>query len=265
MRRITLVAMGLALALTVAGVDAALAQSGAASGDAAVQPSAQTRSLLDLIKAGGIVGYVIILLSLAAGTLVVDSFLRVRTDKLLPPSLVTQLEQLTRQGKFNDILMLTRGNDSMLGRVVAGGISRGEMGLPAIREALQEHGARELTRLHQRIGYINLAAASAPMLGLLGTVTGMISSFNVLGMAKGAARPDELAVGISEALVTTCMGLVVALPLMFLHNHLRDRVTRIGQETAGLCERLLRNMAVALETRMAARAASTPSEPARQA
>jgi biopolymer transport protein ExbB len=206
------------------------------------------------------VGYVIILLSVGSFALAIDGFLRVRPEKLMPPGLSDQLEQLSRQGKFNDMLLLSRGSDTMLGRIVAAGVGRGDMGLFAIREGLQEHGTREVTRLHQRIAYIGLAATMAPMLGLLGTVTGMIGSFNVLGLSKGAARPDELAVGIAEALITTCMGLIVALPLAFCHSFLRDRVTRIGQDLAGTCERLVRSMSVALETRMAAaRTASAQS------
>ncbi len=226
---------------------------------------AHSMSLLDFIKAGHTVGHVIILLSIASFALVIDGFIRIKQDKLMPPGLSAQLEQLSRQGKFNDILMLARGSDSVLGRIVAGGLGRGELGLPAIREALQEHGTREVTRLNQRIGYIGLAATLAPMLGLLGTVTGMIRSFNVLGSSKGAARPDELAMGIAEALVTTCEGLIVALPLALLHSYLRDRVTRMGQELSAFCERLCRNFTVALETRTAHRtvAASTPGEVAR--
>jgi biopolymer transport protein ExbB len=228
-------------------------------------PAAQRQSLFDFIKAGGWVGYVIILLSVGSVALTIDGFLRVRPDKLIPPELIAQLEQLSRQGKFNELLLITRGNTSMLGRIVGAGMSRGDMGLPAIREGLQENGTKEITRLHHRIGYIGLASTMAPMLGLLGTVTGMIGSFNVLGMSKGAARPDELASGIAEALVTTCMGLIVALPLAFCHTYLRDQVTRTGQELSGVCERLLRSMAVALETRMATRSANAQPELARQA
>lgn len=226
--------------------------------------AAHTESLMDFIRAGGWVGYVIILLSVVSVALTIDGFIRVQPNKLIPPELIVQLEQLSRQGKFNDLLLLTRGSTSMLGRIVAAGVGRGEMGLPAIREGLQENGTKEITRLHQRIGYIGLSATVAPMLGLLGTVTGMIRSFNVLGMSKGAARPDELASGIAEALITTAMGLIVALPLAFCHNYLRDRVTRVGQELSGACERLLRSMAVVLEARMAARTTNTQPELARQ-
>ena len=96
----------------------------------------------------------------------------------------------------------------MLGRIISAGLSDGRLGLDAVREGLEQQGVMEVTRMRERIGYIGLIASVAPMLGLLGTVTGMIASFRLLGEAQGAARPDELALGISQALVTTCMGLV---------------------------------------------------------
>ncbi|NLF32645.1 MAG: MotA/TolQ/ExbB proton channel family protein [Planctomycetes bacterium] len=211
-----------------------------------------TRSALDFLAAGGVIGIVIVLLSFVGLALTIDGFVRLSPRKLLPDPLAQQAEALAAKGKFADILTLTSGSDSMLGRIIHAALGDGQMGIAAVREAMQTAGTGEMTRLQQRIGYIGFIASVAPMLGLLGTVTGMIASFNVLGMAKGAARPDELAVGISEALVTTCLGLVVAVPLMFFHSYLLDRVTRISQQTAGRCDRLLRIMTAWMERRQAA-------------
>ena len=222
------------------------------NGETDVSPTGSTKSVLDFVRAGGIVGYVIILLSLAGVAFIIDAFIHLKVDKLLPPAVSQEALQLAGKGKFSQVVTLCQANDSMLSRVIRAALSQGQMGIEAVREAMQEGGIREITRLQQRVGYMGFIASVAPMLGLLGTVTGMIASFNVLGMAKGAARPDELAVGISEALVTTCMGLVVAVPLMFFHNYFRDRVTRIGQEASGQCERLLRVMTTAIKIRGAA-------------
>jgi biopolymer transport protein ExbB len=204
------------------------------------------KSLLDFISAGGIVGYVIILLSVVGVALVVDAFMNVREEKLVPPSLVEGSFRIAGQGKLQELLTLCQANESMIGRVVRTGLAQGNLGGVAVREAMQEQGVKEVTRLQQRVGYIGFIATIAPMLGLLGTVTGMIDSFGVLGRAQTSARPDELAVGISEALVTTCMGLIVAVPLMFFHNYFRDRVTRIGLEASGVCERIIRALNVAM-------------------
>ena len=246
--RILLCVVMLSLVL-IASVTFAQGGEGRSRGDP--PPSVQRKTLLDFIKAGGLIGYVILLLSLAGAAVVFDAFLRLRTEKVLPPMLIEQTKQLALQGKFPEVLAMSRASESMLGRIISCSLPEGKLGILAVRQAMQEHGAREVTRLRQRVGYVGFIASIAPMLGLLGTVTGMIHSFNVMGVAKGAARPDELAVGISEALVTTSIGLIVAVPMMFLFSLLRDRVTRLGQESAGACEELYRLMVTAVEGRAA--------------
>lgn len=239
-------AIGIA-ALTV-GACAAAALSAEAAGDGATVGPQRT-SLLELVQAGGVVGYVIILLSVAAAALIVDAFRGITPQRLLPQGLVQQALALAREGRFREVLTVARSNDSMIGRIIAEGMEQGGLGLRAIRAAMQDRGLQETTALQQRIGYLNLIGSVAPMLGLLGTVIGMIESFQVLGVAKGAARPDQLAEGISKALVTTCMGLIVAIPVLFFDSYFRNRVTRIGQEAASICERALQCMDVAQEQR----------------
>ncbi len=209
------------------------------------------KSLLTFINAGGVIGYVIIAFSFAGLALAIDGFLRLRNDRLMPEAMIEQSMALTQRGKFGELRTLCKTNDSLLARIVGSALDDGNWGVDAVREAMQQHGTREITRLHQRIGWIGLIGMIAPMLGLLGTVTGMINSFQVLGDAKGTARPDELAVGISEALVTTTMGLIVAVPMMFLFSFLRDRVTRVGQDAGGVCERIVRVMGVVIDQRNA--------------
>ncbi|MEM7627734.1 MAG: MotA/TolQ/ExbB proton channel family protein [Planctomycetota bacterium] len=245
-----------------------LAQSTPA-GDVAASEAASGggRSLLDLVLAGGPVGYVIILLSLGGLALVVDGFIRLHKNELVPEALAEQIIELSGKRRFEEILSLCKTSDTLLGRVTAAGIGEGRLGIDAVREGLQQRGEQEFTTLRQRNGYLGLIAAVAPMLGLLGTVTGMISSFQLLGEAQGAARPDELALGISQALVTTCMGLILAVPLTFFYAVFRDRINRIAQETGAIGEKMLRVMAVAIEQRRqetlvqaaASKPASTPA------
>ena len=247
--------------LAVAAGSAVAQDEGAGPEKAA--PAETSKRMLDFIKAGGPVGYLIILLSIVGIALVIEGFLHIKADKLLPQTVCQHSEQLASKGRFSELLALCQADNSMLGRILRGALSQGQLGIAAVRDAMLEGGTREMTRLRQRVGYIGFIASVAPMLGLLGTVTGMISSFNVLGMEKGAARPDELAKGISEALVTTCMGLVLAVPLMFFHNYFRDRLTRIGHEASGLCERLLRLMTAVMEARTAPHGGG-PAGPARE-
>lgn len=206
-------------------------------------------SVLEVVQAGGWVGYAILLLSVVGLALVIDAFLRIRDDKLVPPLLAEQASNQARHGQFRQMLTTCEGDQSLLGRILARALPEGNLGLDALREAVQQEGEKQVTRLRQRVGYIGLIASIAPVLGLLGTVIGMIRSFQVLGEARGAARPDELAVGISEALVTTCMGLILAVPLMFFHTYFRDRLTRVGQEAGTVCDRILRLMALHVSQR----------------
>ena len=238
----------------------AFCQEAADETEAADRTPGPRTSLLHFVRSGGPVGYLIIALSLAGVALVIDAFTHLKNEKLLPPAVSQQSEQLARKGKFSEVLTLCQANDSMLSRIIRSALAQGQLGIEAVRESMQESGTREVTRLQQRVGYIGFIAAVAPMLGLLGTVTGMIASFQVLGAYKGAARPDQLAEGISEALVTTCMGLVVAVPLMFFHNYFRDRVTRISQAASGQCERLVRVMTAVVEARSTAHGAAARRE-----
>jgi biopolymer transport protein ExbB len=230
----------------------ALAQ---ADGEAA----AQTHSLMDFIRAGGIIGYLIIALSVFAVALVVDTILRTQREKLLPDGLVKHSLELAEHGRLGELLAMCKASDTMYGRLVGQALDRARHGIDAVRQEMQQLGEREVLRLRYRVGYIGVVATAAPMLGLLGTVIGMINSFSVLGAARNAARPDELAVGISVALVTTCMGLILAVPLIFVHAWLRDKVTAISQEAAHLGEKLLGLIAMSSANR-ARQAAQAPPQ-----
>ena len=239
----------IALVIALVATDTIWAQGAGPATPPADAHETTSQSMLGFITAGGVIGYVIIALSIAGLALVVDSFVRLKADKLIPAALVEQTLQMAQRRRFGELLGLCKTSDTVLGRIVGNSLSDGELGLDAVREGVQHHGQHEITRLQQRVGYLGLIAAVAPMLGLLGTVIGMINSFNVLGAAKGAARPDELAVGISQALVTTCMGLILAVPMIFFHFYFRERVTQIGQQAAATCEKLVRIMAVQLGAR----------------
>jgi len=234
-----------AVALMAAGVG--LAQSPSPKPE--VTTVRQEKGFLDFLKAGGVVGFALIALSLVGGGLVIDCFLHIKDEKLMPPAVLEEAEKLVRKGQFAQLLSFCQANESLFCRIFRTGLSQGSLGLPAVRQAIQDQGMKEITRLNHRVNYMGFLGAIAPMMGLLGTVIGMISSFNVLGSAKGAARPDELASGIAFALTTTCEGLVLAIPMMFFHNYFRDRVARMGQECSSTCERLLRLMGAALEAR----------------
>ncbi len=237
----------------------ALAQS-----PAAPPPEVETKSALQFVTGGGVVGYIIIALSVLAVTLVVDLVLRLKRDRTFPDSLVRHAMELAEQGRAGEILSMSKASDTLFGRIIGGALDRGRYGIDVVRQEVQQIGEKEIFKLRNRVAQIGVIATAGPMLGLLGTVIGMISSFSVLGESKNAARPDELAAGISLALITTCQGLILAVPLIFVHMWLRDRVTQTSQEAAHVSEKLLGLLATGSANRQRAIGQQQPQHPQTQ-
>ncbi|MBM4081530.1 MAG: MotA/TolQ/ExbB proton channel family protein [Planctomycetes bacterium] len=187
-------------------------------------------TLIQYIKYGGAIGYVIMLLSVVGLTLLCKQLASIRLAVLAPPAVREQLNALLDQRKIKDALEYCNANDSMLTRVVAAGINELRSGHDAAEKAMIEVGEEESLRLHQAVGYLSLIGAIAPMLGLLGTVQGMIGAFSDIAHSAGLAKPADLAYNIQKALVTTFQGLVVAIPVLCAFAIMRNRVTRIALE-----------------------------------
>jgi biopolymer transport protein ExbB len=198
-------------------------------------------SLWTLIKAGGIIGHSIILLSFIATALVIEHFLSIRRDRLVPRNLAVTVEGLLGAGQYDQAKVACEQDGSFLGQVIVAGLSQigGMFGFFDMQNAMQEVSEREISRLYRKLEYLSFISVSAPMLGLLGTVTGMIASFNVIAVTEGAAKPSQLATGIWEALVTTVEGLVVAIPTMFFVAFFRSRIDGLVTEGETTVERLM--------------------------
>lgn len=218
----------------------------------------ERHSALQFVLGGGVVGWIIIALSVVAVALVIDLLLRVKRDRTFPESLVRHAMELAEQGRASELLSMSKASDTMFGRIVGGALDRGRYGIEVVRQEVQQLGEKEIFRLRNRVAQIGVIATAGPMLGLLGTVIGMINSFSVLGASKNAARPDELASGISLALITTCQGLILAVPLIFVHMYLRDRVSQTSQDMAHIAEKLLGLLATGTANRQRAMAQQQP-------
>ncbi|MEQ8770594.1 MAG: MotA/TolQ/ExbB proton channel family protein [Phycisphaerales bacterium] len=207
------------------------------------QAEAPSKSLLDYIAQGGQIGIIIILLSLVAIALIVAQLLQTRASRLAPPESVEHLDTLLSQGKTDEAIAFTEDpdNNTFLAKVVGSALvrcSRSPFGFLELRSAIEEAGQRETARLFRLTDGVGLIAAIAPMLGLLGTVVGMVGAFDTLTLADGPARPDQLAGNISQALVTTVLGLIVAIPTTAAHTFLRNRVDAITTDVGEIIEDL---------------------------
>lgn len=212
----------------------ALAQGG--SSDAGI-------SWLETIQKGGVVGFIIIGLSVAALALVIMHLVQIRRGALMPPGDLEQLDQLLSQGDVGSALdlCLNPDHDSYLTRILTSGLTRYQksaFGAFEIKNAIEEAGEDQTARLYRSTDALGVIGAIAPLLGLLGTVLGMIGAFESLPQA-GATQHEALASNISLALVTTLMGLILAIPTIALFTFFRNRIDAFASEAAMEIERLV--------------------------
>jgi len=174
-------------------------------------------SLLSFLGAGGSIGVIIILLSFGALALLILHLIRIRASALAPQYVVDDLTDLLRSRRIDEAIAYCRDdqNACLLSEVMDAGLTRyrrSPFGALELKAALEEAGQSQVARLSRSLDALALIAAIAPMLGLLGTVVGINGAFGTISSAEGFARPDQLAGDISLALVTTIMGLILAIP-----------------------------------------------------
>jgi len=200
----------------------------AIAADGAQDGVALNYNLIDLVRFGGWVGYIIILFSVAAVALVVEYALSIRLQNLVPDSDAETLEALIASGSYDEITARLGADDcSFLTAVVARGVRERERGYDAVIKSMEDASDEQTGRLLRKIEHLNMIANISPMLGLLGTVMGMVSSFNQISVSVGGVDPRRLASGIFEALMTTVMGLIVAIPSLYAYGIFRNRVDAV--------------------------------------
>ncbi|MBL4883611.1 MAG: MotA/TolQ/ExbB proton channel family protein [Planctomycetaceae bacterium] len=195
-----------------------------------------------MIKASGIFGAILLALSFVMVALVMMNVLQVKRDIFIPSDFVNAYKEKLDAKDYKGAYDLCKADDSLVARVLAVGMSRLDRGYAAAIEGMQELGEEENMNYEHRLSYLALISSVAPMIGLMGTVYGMILSFQKIATSTVAPKPAELADGISTALFTTLEGLAVAIPAMVAYSILRNRVSRymleVGMVSEGLMGRL---------------------------
>ena len=204
---------------------------------------ADTTSKLEMLSKGGTIGYIIIALSLVALALAVMHFLQLKRSALLPPEQLATIEEMLSNGKVDDALnyCVDPLNDTYLTRILAPGLlryQRSAFGPFEIKSALEEAGEDQTSRLFRSTDALGLIGTVAPLLGLLGTVLGMVGAFETIG-GDGASSNSALAGNISEALITTMLGLILAIPCITLFSYFRNRIEGLSAEASSEIERLV--------------------------
>lgn len=189
--------------------------------------------------------YVVIFLIITfnAVALIVMIVLGLRRNAVCPEELANEFSTRLNEKKYQEAYDLVKQNHSFLGKVLAAGMARLPEGYEAAQEAMQEVGQQQNMRMEQRNGYIALIAQIGPMIGLLGTVDGMVMAFDTIAHSNVTPKPSELAQGIGTALVTTVVGLWIAIPTLTFYHIVRNRLSRLMGETAATSNNLMKRFA----------------------
>ena len=193
-----------------------------------------------LFKALGI-KYVIVFLALSFGlvALLVMCFLQFRKTVIMPPTLSSSFEALLETKDYQQAYELAKSDDSYLGKVLAAGMGKLQSGYPAAVEAMQGAEGEEAMKLEHKISFVSLVGALAPMFGLLGTVDGMVAAFMKIAQSTTTPKPNELATGISQALVTTLIGLWLAIPAIACYGILKNWLQKFNADVDDESMRLM--------------------------
>ena len=199
-------------------------------------------SWLDTIQNSGPVGYIILLLSVVALVLIFMHFVQIRRAAIMPRRHLDAVDQMLASNDNAGALKycLDPGNDCYLTRILSAGLTRFEksaFGAFEIKSAIEETGEDQTSKLYRSTDALEVIGAIAPLLGLLGTVIGMVGAFESISRSAGSQH-EELARSISMALVTTLMGLSLAIPCVAMLRFFRNRIDAIASEAASEIERL---------------------------
>lgn len=179
--------------------------------------------MFEMIRAGGLIMVPILLCSVAALAIVAERFWSLQEKKVIPSNLVAQVWQWYKSDSLDDGHLEALNNSSPLGRVLAAGLVNRQHPRDIMKESIEEKGRQVVHELERYLNSLGTIASITPLLGLLGTVIGMIEVFSII-MTHGVGDPGVLAGGISKALVTTAAGLSVAIPTLIFSRYFRGKV-----------------------------------------
>lgn len=185
--------------------------------------------MLELITAGGWLMIPIILCSIVAFAICVERYWTLNPNKIAPPDLIARVWIWIKNNELDQQKMRELKNSSPLGAILAAGLNNSTHGREVMKESIEEAASHVVHDLERYLNALGTVAAVTPLLGLLGTVVGMIRVFNEI-VTQGTGNASVLAGGISEALITTAAGLAVAIPALILHRFFNRRVDTVVVE-----------------------------------
>jgi len=215
-----------------------------------------------MIRASGWIGLVIALMSFYLIALVVWMSLHYRTVAAVPRELLSDVQNLLEQNKYNEAYHRLLGDSSFLARVLAAGTRKLPSGLAQAQRAMEMANEDATMEMEHRTTYLATVGTLGPMIGLVGTVYGMIMAFRVIALTGSSAQANQLAAGISTALFATLEGIAISIPAIYFYAMFRNRIARLSLEVGLAAEPLLEQFARGVRaTPSAAPAAAPPAHP----
>jgi biopolymer transport protein ExbB len=179
--------------------------------------------MFEIVKAGGIVMVPLILCSILAAAITLERLWTLRGRRVVPEELTDKVWRWVENRTLSDKQIMALEMHSPLGRILAAGLANRHRDRVLMMEAIEDAGRHVTHELDRYLGALSTIAAISPLLGLLGTVTGMIRTFKAITVS-GVGNPTAMAGGIAEALITTAAGLIIAIPALVAYRYLRSRV-----------------------------------------
>lgn len=168
--------------------------------------------------------YPIIFCSIVALAVLFERLWVLRRNHILPEEFIRSVEELLKKQKISEAIFLCQNDISSIAKIFLAGLKNSRKGMWLVKEAIEERGSREATILEKNVGILSTVANLTPLLGLLGTVSGMIKTFKAISV-QGIGNPAPLAGGIAEALITTAAGLCIAIPTLVCYRFLKDKAS----------------------------------------
>jgi biopolymer transport protein ExbB len=201
---------------------------------------AQPRGFFDmLVLGGGTIGFVIWGLSVVTVAIIIQFVITIRRGTISPDLIRQQIQAMFENRQYREAIEATAGEPSMLSHVVHAAMTEAAHGYAAMERAMEEAAEERTTKLLRRIEWLNLIGNVSPMLGLLGTVWGMVLMFMEIGASPTMPPPNKLANSIGIALVTTLLGLGVAIPALSVFSIMRNRIDALSSEAMMISEELI--------------------------
>lgn len=182
--------------------------------------------MFEFLARGGILMIPLGVCSVLALAIILERAINLRTKRVIRLDVIQQVRELLAEKQVGDAMTLCRRFPSVMGRILLAAIAHHDREKEELRSIVEDAGRQEVPTLERYLGVLGTIAAISPLLGLTGTVFGMIRTFTVIS-EKGIAHPSQLAGGISEALITTAAGLVIAIPTLIFFNYFTAKSDRL--------------------------------------